>query len=67
VRTNVNLPSPAAEVLDMLCRETRLTRPQVVRQALGVLQAMHERQKQGEYVGSTRNREMLDTVIVTPV
>jgi len=66
-RVVIDLPDPAASVLDRLAEERNLTRPGVVRQALGILQAMHDGAKEGYLTGLTKDREKLDTVLVAPL
>ena len=67
VRVNLDIPQPAADVLDRLAEELGLTRPGVIRQAIGVLQAMHDGAKDGFITGMTRDRSKLDTVLVAPL
>lgn len=67
VRVNLDIPQPAADVLDRLAGERGLTRPGVIRQALGVLQAMHDGAKDGYITGLTKDRSKLDTVLVAPL
>lgn len=67
MRVNLSLSGDCGDVLDRLCAEKDLTRPQVVRQALGIMQVIHDEAKTGRYVGTSRDREVFDTVIVTPL
>ena len=62
-RVNLTLPDTVGNVMERLCTEWQLTRPQLVRQALGVLQVVHDAGKSGRYVGTSLRREALDTVI----
>jgi hypothetical protein len=65
-RVNLVLDDTAAAVLDRLCRERELTGTQLMRQALGVFQIVHEARRDGLYVGTTKTREDLDTCITVP-
>lgn len=69
VRINVSLQvSPATAItIDRLAKERNVPRTGLFLQALGVLQAMHDGSKDGQYVGLTRDREKLDTVLVMPI
>ncbi len=66
-RLNLRLPPEIADVMDRLADERGLTHTAVVRQALGVLQAMHDGAKQGHYTGLTKNREDLEILLVAPL
>ena len=66
-RVVIDLPDPCAVVMDRLACERGLSRPALVRQAIGVLQAMHDGAKDGYLTGLSRNRENLDTVLVAPL
>lgn len=39
----------------------------IIRRALGIMQAVDEARQFGRYVGTTKDRESLETVIVTPI
>lgn len=67
VRVNLDIPRPAADVLERLAKERGLSKPAVVRQAIGILQAMHDGAKEGFTTGMTRDRSKLDTVLVAPL
>lgn len=61
------VPAAVADVMDRLASERGLTRPALFRQALGVLQTMHDGAKDGYYTGMTRTRENLETLLVAPL
>ena len=67
VRVNLDIPQEAAVVLDRLADERGLTRTALVRQAIGVLQAMHDGAKAGQYTGLTSRREDLETLLIAPL
>ena len=67
VRINLHLPATAEAMIDRLCSERKVARTTLVRQALGVLQVVHEAQARGKYVGTTRDIEQLEMVIATPI
>ena len=60
-------PPATMEVLDSLSETHGLSRSAVIRRALGIMQAVDDCRQFGRYVGSTRDREALEVVIVTPV
>lgn len=65
-RVTVELGPNGTAVLEQLAEEREMSRSAVVRQAIGILQAMREANRDGYYVGISRNREALDTLIVAP-
>lgn len=67
VRVNLDIPGPASEVLTRLAKERGLSKPALVRQAIGILQAMHDGAKDGYVTGMTKDRAKLDTVLVAPL
>jgi Ribbon-helix-helix protein, copG family len=67
VRINLDLPKASGATLDRLCEERSLSRAALLRQALGVMQVFHDATREGRYVGTTKDREALDTVIVAPL
>jgi Ribbon-helix-helix protein, copG family len=67
VRVNLHLPADAAVTMDRLALERGLTRTAVMRQALGVLQVLHDGTKSGNYAGLTPHRENLETLIIAPL
>lgn len=67
VRVNLDLPPDAAETLIRLSKERNVARTTLIRQALGALMVMHEANKAGLLVGTSRIRENLETVIVAPL
>jgi predicted transcriptional regulator len=64
---NLRFPPDVISVVDRLAAERNVTRTILVRQALGVLQAAHDGAKEGHYIGLTKNRENLDTLLVSPL
>lgn len=66
-RVNLDIPPAANDVLKRLSAERGVSKPAVIRQALGVLQAMHDGAKEGYITGLTRDRSKLDTVLVAPL
>ena len=67
VRVNLHLSPASAGVMDRLATERGLTRAALIRQALGVMQAMHDATREGLLVGATPHRENLQTVFVSPL
>ena len=66
-RVNLHLPPNAIAVLDRLATERCLTRTATVRQALGVLQVCHDATRDGLLVGTSADREKLNTVLIAPL
>ena len=67
IRINLHLPAAAGVVIERLCRERRVARTTLVRQALGILEAVHDAAGRGRYVGTTSDPGQLETVIIGPV
>ena len=67
LRVNMSLSGNCGEVLDRLCAEKDLTRPQIVRQALGIMQMVHDAQKRGHFVGITDDYTKLHTVLYSAI
>ena len=67
IRIHMDIPPEAAVVLDRLAKERGLTRAAVIRQAVGVLQAMHDGAKDGYLTGLTKDRQAMDTLLVAPL
>lgn len=67
VRVNLDIPRPAADVLERLAEERGLSKPATLRQAIGILQAMHDGAKEGFITGLTKDRSKLDIVLVAPL
>lgn len=65
-RVNVYLAAPVAARLKEMAAEEGMSYAAIVRQALGVLQVMRAANRTGLYVGTTRDREALETLIVAP-
>ena len=53
--------------IDRLARERNVQRPGLVLQALGMLEAIHAGSRDGYYVGLTRDRAGLDTVLISSI
>lgn len=68
IRIDVSLrvTRATADAIDRLAKERNSARTNLVLQALGVLQAMHDGAKDGYVAGLTRDRSKLDTVLVSP-
>ena len=67
VRLNLYFPPQIAELIDATAERMDLSRPAVIRRALGIMQAIDMETQGGRYVGATRDRAALETVIVMPV
>lgn len=67
IHATISLPPEADIVWRRIAKERGMTRSAVMRQALGILQVMDDEAKAGRYVGTSRDREALDTVIVSPL
>ena len=67
VRISVYLPAEAEKVAREIARKQGVTRNAVIRRALGLLQAFEDAREAGHYVGTARDREALDQVIVAPL
>lgn len=65
-RFNLYLPAPVAIRLREMADSERQSYAGIVRQALGVLQVMRDANRDGLYVGTSRDREALETLIVAP-
>lgn len=63
----VRLPPTVYAAMERVAAERGLSKNACVRQALGVLEAMHNAAKLGRYVGSTPHRDALEQVIVGPL
>lgn len=67
VSLNLRIPASVAAVVDALASDLDLSKVAVVRRALGVLHAAEQARAAGHYVGTTRNREHLEQVLVGPL
>lgn len=65
-RVNVYLAPPVAARLKEMAETERQSYSSIMRQALGVLQVMRDANRDGLYVGTSRDREALETLIVAP-
>jgi hypothetical protein len=66
VRKNISLqvtPETSAAI-DRLARERNTTKTGLVLQSLGLMQTVHEARKRGEFIGTSRDREALDVVLL---
>lgn len=65
-RVDIRLDLEASELtaIDDIAKERKVARNGLVLQALGFLQVAHEANKNGHFVGVSRYRDRLDTVIV---
>lgn len=63
----LSFPPEVDAVLRGLAKSKGTTMSAVIRQALGIMQAMETDSRAGRYVGSTRDRDALETVIVGPL
>lgn len=66
-RLTIRFPARVASYVDDAARTKGLTRQEVIRRALGLAQAFDMETAGGRYVGATRDREALETVIATPL
>jgi metal-responsive CopG/Arc/MetJ family transcriptional regulator len=62
-----DLPQPIAQAVDRMAEERGLSRPALIREALGLLQVVHQGRHDGRYLGFTSVRANLETIVVTPV
>lgn len=60
---HLRLPAETLATLDRLAKDHDISRTAMIRKALGVLDAA-DRRPDGHYVGITRDREALTTVIL---
>ena len=67
VRFNLRVPQQVAAYLDRACAQRGLDRPAAIRRALGLMQVFDQEIDAGRYVGATRDREALETVIAAPL
>lgn len=67
VRLNLDLPPDVAEVLEGMARDRNVAKTTLIRIALGAFKVMHDANKEGLLVGTSRDREALKTVIVAPL
>jgi predicted transcriptional regulator len=63
---NIRVSPAIKDATDRMARDLGLSRAAVVRRALGCLEVLEQARRDGAYVGVTRERECLDTVIVVP-
>lgn len=67
IYTNFRIPSHTVEVIDALAERLQISRPAVIRRAIGVLQVFEHETRAGRYVGASDDREAFKTVFVAPV
>ena len=65
-RVSVYLDPRAKKVVTRLARERNVSHTALFRQALGVLEVIHDATVDGRYVGTAKDREDLETLIVAP-
>lgn len=66
-RITVEVPASLASVIDQIALERGSTRANLLRNALGIIKAMHEGAKEGLYAGLVRDKRKLDTLLVGPL
>lgn len=66
-RLSVYLPPAVAARVRAIATKRDISTNDVVRMAIGVLDTFERERDDGRFVGSTRDREALDTVIVAPL
>jgi len=67
VPLNMRVARPVSDAIDILAQDLALSKTAVVRRAIGFLQIIEAERKAGRHVGACRDREILDTVIATPL
>lgn len=67
VRVSVMLPPEAESVARSIAQRRGISLSATFRLALGVLQLHEEARREGSYVGTARDREKLDQVIIAPL
>lgn len=65
-RINVYLAPAVAARMKQMAETEGVSYAAIMREALGVLQVMRDATRDGLYVGTTRNRAALETLIVAP-
>ena len=66
-RFSIFLPLPVGTRLREIAGERGLSLSATMRMALGLLDVAERAREEGLYVGTTRDREQLDTVMVLPL
>ena len=66
IRFSLRVSCEAADRIRALAKERDQTVTGLMREALGVMQTAHEGTRDGRYLGLTRHRENLETVLVLP-
>jgi hypothetical protein len=67
IRVSLYLPASVDQVARDLAKKQGISRNALVRRALGLLQAYETAVAEGQYVGTTRDREALEQVLIAPV
>ena len=67
IMVNIRMAPAVRDTLDGLSWSHGLSRSAVIRRALGIMAAVDEAKADGRYVGSTRDRESLETIIIAPL
>lgn len=66
VRFNAQFPRPVADALKASAKRHGLSLTGAMVRALGIAQALDAAAEAGHHVGVARDREALDTVLLTP-
>ena len=66
-RVSFYLPQTVAERVSAIAEDRDISANDVVRMAIGVLDTFERARADGHYVGTARDRESLDTLIVAPL
>ena len=67
VSTRVDIAPAVDRVLTRMAKERDMTKPAVVREALGVLQTIRDYTAEGYTAGLVKDREKLDVVLGAPL
>lgn len=66
-RIPFEFPTHLVPIIDRIANERGLTRSGLIRVGLGLVQATHEASKDGLHTGIVRDREKLDTLLISPL
>ena len=64
---SIRLPGHTADYLRQTAAYRGESMNSVIRRALGIMQALDAETQAGRYVGATRDRDTLETVLVAPL
>ncbi len=67
VRVSLNLPPDAEDVARRIAERRGISLNATFRLALGILQVHEDARRDGLYVGTSRDREKLDQVLLAPL